>query len=284
MGNRVPDIYQVRESIFAIVGQEGATNFGIVKGEDGSALVIDADIRRIDEIETALRETGCNRVRYLLNTHENFDHSSGNDYFAQKGAIVLGSEGCWSALKEDGDAKFAEMAGRAPELKRRFPDLKMGLPQISFGQMATVHLPGFSIRLVYSAYNGKSHSRGDAIALLDPQGILFAGDLLYTEVHPVTIYGDIANWIQSIDFLLREGFACVVPGHGPVVRGKTAQKDAFLKFRSYLEDFHERLLEVSSGGKSAAEIESHMKSGKYASLGKTWMVKRNIEYFLKGRK
>ena len=29
------------------------------------------------------------------------------------------------------------------------------------------------------------------------------------------------------------------------------------------------------------DVESYMKSGAYAAMGKTWMVKRNIEYFLK---
>ena len=53
MEKSAPDIHQLQKSIFAVVGPEGATNFGIVKGEDGSALLIDADIRRMDEIEAA---------------------------------------------------------------------------------------------------------------------------------------------------------------------------------------------------------------------------------------
>lgn len=276
------NIYQLQKSVFAVVGADGLTNFGIVRGENGSALLIDADIRRMDEIEDALEKSGCSKVRYLFNTHENFDHSSANDYFEKNGAIVIGSEGCREALKEDGEAKFAEMAGRSPELTTRFPDLKMGMPHMTFAQTMTVHLPGFRVRLVYSAYNGKSHSRGDAIAILDDEEILFAGDLLYTNVHPVTVYGNIPNWIQSIDLLLGQHFACVVPGHGPVAEGSEKYEESFLKFRAYLEDFHARLVEIKSRQRSSAEIESYMKSGAYASLGKTWMVKRNIEYFLKG--
>ena len=282
MEKKVANVYVMREAIFAVLGAEGDTNFGIVRGKDGSALLIDADIRRMDEIDDALKKTGCSRVGYLVNTHENFDHSSANDYFEKNGAMVIASDGCWEALKEDGEGKFAEMAGRSPELKTRFPDLKMGMPQLTFAQTATVRLPGFSVRLVYSAFNGKSHSRGDTIVILDQEQILFAGDLLYTKVHPVTVYGDIPNWIQSIDLLLKENLADVVPGHGPVAKGSEAYKEAFLTFRRYLEDFYERLMEVKAGKKSSAEIETYMKSGSYASLGKTWMVKRNIEYFLGG--
>ena len=282
MGNDIAHIHQLKESVFAVIGEDGATNFGILKGSDGSAVLIDADIRRMDEIDDALQRTGCDKVRYLVNTHENFDHSSANDYFEKNGALVVGTEGCWQALQEDGDAKFAEMAGRSPELWTRFPGLKMGNLQVTFPQEITLRLPGVAVRVVFAAHNGKSHSRGDAIAILDQDQILFAGDLLYTDYHPVTVYGDIPNWMQSINRLLSQNFVSVVPGHGPVSSGgNDVYQRAFEKFRSYLEDFDGRLREIKAGKKSPGDVESYMKSGAYAAMGKTWMVKRNIEYFLK---
>lgn len=281
MGKTTADLYKLSDRAFAIVGDDGLTNFGIVKGDDGSALLIDGDIRRMDEIEDALQRTGCRAVRYHLNTHENFDHSSANQYFENNGAVVIGSDGCWEALQEDGEAKFAEMAGRTPELWTRYPDLKMGQVQITFAQALTLRLPGVEVRVRFAAHNGMSHSRGDAIAVLERERILFAGDLLYTDYHPVTVYGDIPNWIESIDHLLGQSFDYVVPGHGPVSHGETEYKRAFEKFRNYLIDFHGRLSEAKAGKTSAEEVAAHMKSGAYANMGKTWMVKRNIEYFLK---
>lgn len=68
-------------SVFAVIGRDGLTAFGLIKGADGSALLVDADIRRMDEIEQALKKTGCAKVRYLFNTHENFDHTSAKHYF-----------------------------------------------------------------------------------------------------------------------------------------------------------------------------------------------------------
>ena len=273
MGNGTANLQQIEESVFAVIGDDGATNFGIIQGEDASAILIDADIRRMDEIDDALKRTGCSKVRYLVNTHENFDHSSANDYFEKTGAIVIGSEGCWRALHDDGEAKFAEMAGRSPELWTKFPGLKMGNLQITFPREVTLRLPGVAVRIVYAAHNGKSHSRGDVIAILEKQQILFAGDLLYTDYHPVTIYGDIPNWVQSIDRLLDQNFVSVVPGHGPVSSGgKAVYKRALETFRSYLEDFDNRLKEIRLGKKSAGEVESYMKGGEYATMGKTWMV------------
>lgn len=282
MGKSKANVQQLKETVFVIIGHDGATNFGIIKGTDGSVVLIDADIRRMDEIDDALATTGCSKVRYLVNTHENFDHSSANQYFEKNGAIVIGTEGCWQALQEDGDAKFAEMAGRSPELWKKFPDLKMGNLQITFPQEISLQLPGVAVRLLFAAHNGKSHSRGDAVAILEQNRILFAGDLLYTDFHPVTIYGNIPNWIQSINNLLEWNFVTVVPGHGPVTSGgNDAYKAALLKFRSYLESFQDQLNEAKAGKKVSGDIESYMKSGEYAAMGKTWMVKRNIEYFLK---
>jgi cyclase len=282
MGNKTTNVQQLHESAFAVIGDDGATNFGIIKGKDASAILIDGDIRRMDEILDALKRTGCTKVRYLVNTHENFDHSSANDYFERMGAVVVGSEGCWQALKQDGDAKFAEMAGRSPELWARFPGLKMGNLQITFSREVTLRFAGLAVQIVYAAHNGKGHSRGDAIAILEEEQILFAGDLLYTDYHPVTIYGDIPNWVESLNGLLDQNFVSVVPGHGPVCRGgNEAYKHALVKFRSYLEDFDNRLKEIKSGKKSPEEVETYMKSGEYTGMGKTWMVKRNIEYFLK---
>src|SRR4051812_9767780 len=93
---------RISRSAYAIIGREGATNFTIIKASDGSAALIDADIRRIDEIEEALQATGCARVSYLIDTHEHFDHTSANYYFAQKQIPIVASAGCLQAMKDDG--------------------------------------------------------------------------------------------------------------------------------------------------------------------------------------
>jgi cyclase len=159
----------------------------------------------------------------------------------------------------------------------------MGNLNITFSQGIALHLAGVAVRLVFAAHNGKAHSRGDAIVILEQDRILFAGDLLYTDFHPVTIYGDIPNWIQSINHLIEQDFSCVVPGHGPVsINDNKVYKEALAKFQSYLEDFYERLKEVKSGKMNPGQLETYMKTGNYAAMGKTWMVKRNIDHFLRG--
>lgn len=169
-----------------------------------------------------------------------------------------------------------------PELFNRFPGLEVVFPHITFAAAATIHLPGVTVYSVYRAYNGHSHSKGDSIALIDGEEILFAGDLLYTEVHPVTFFGNVPNWLISLRALLEVGFKKVVPGHGPVVQGEREGKEAVRKLYGYLEDFYEQVGEAKVGRKTPKQVASHMTSGAYASLGKVRMVKRNIDHSLTG--
>ena len=103
------ELKQVSRSAFALVGPQGSTNFTIIKSRAGNAVLIDADIRRIDEIEEALQLTGCSRVCYLINTHEHFDHTSAKFYFAGRGIPIVASSGCARAMRDQGGPDFERM-------------------------------------------------------------------------------------------------------------------------------------------------------------------------------
>lgn len=64
---------------FGMIVEDGANIFGIVRGDDGAALLIDADIRRIDEIEQALEQTRCSRVKYYLSNNRRLPIRFTND-------------------------------------------------------------------------------------------------------------------------------------------------------------------------------------------------------------
>jgi glyoxylase-like metal-dependent hydrolase (beta-lactamase superfamily II) len=276
-------INQISRSVYAVIGPEGSTNFGIVKGSDNSAAVIDADIRRIDEIEEALQLTGCSKVSYLIDTHEHFDHTSANFYFAQRGIPIVASACCAVAMRDEGGPDFARMMQPVPELYERFPGLCLTLPDIVFGDSTKIALPGVTLHLRYSAENGHSHSKGDTTIYFEEEEILVAGDLLYTEVHPVTFFGNIPNWLTALKPLFECHYQQLLPGHGPAVQGEQAGRAYFKKMYDYLEDFHGRMVEVKAGRQNAEDVARHMVGGAYASFGKTRMVQRNINHFLTGR-
>ena len=276
-------IYQAGKSTYVIIGPEGATNFSIVKAASRAAVLIDVDIRRIDEVEEALKLTGCSEVEYLINTHEHFDHTSGNFCFRGRGIPIVASAGCVGAMRDDGGADFERMMKPVPELYERFPGLSLTLPDVVFTDQTKVTLPGVTLHLEYRAENGHSHSKGDTTIYFEEEEIFIAGDLLYTEVHPVTFFGNIPNWLTALKPLFQTHYKQLVPGHGPAVEGEQAGRSYFKKMHDYLEDFYGHLEEIKSGRKSSEEVAKHMQSGNYTGLGKTRMVERNINQYLTGR-
>ena len=276
-------IHPAGKSAYVIVGPEGATNFSIVKGAGGGAVLIDADIRRIDEVEEALKLTGCTEVKYLINTHEHFDHTSGNFYFRERSVPIVASAGCVGAMRDEGGSDFERMMKPVPELYERFPGLSLTLPDVVFTDRSQVSLPGVTLHLEYRAENGHSHSKGDTTIYFEEEEVFIAGDLLYTEVHPVTFFGNIPNWLTALKPLFQTHYKQLVPGHGPAVEGEQAGHSYFQKMHDYLEDFYGNLEEMKSGRKNRDEVVKHMQSGHYARLGKTRMVERNINQFLTGR-
>ena len=276
-------LQQLSKSVYVLVGAEGATNFGIVKAGDGTAVLIDADIRRMDEIEEALRLTGCARVGYLVNTHEHFDHTSANYYFAQRRIPIVASAACTQAMKDEGEADFARMMAPVAHLYQRFAGLRLTPPDMVFEDTTKLTLPGVTLHLKYRAENGHSHSKGDTTLYCEEDETLIAGDLLYTEVHPVTFFGNIPNWLSALKPLCQTDYKRLVPGHGPAVESVQAGRQYFKRMYDYLEDFYGNLREIEAGRKTAEEVAGHMLGGAYAPLGKTRMVERNINQFLTGR-
>src|SRR5258706_15103527 len=257
-------IHQLSKSSYAVIGPEGATNFSIVKGSDGSAVLVDADIRRIDEVEEAVRLTGCARIAYLVDTHEHFDHTSANFYFAQKQIPIVASAGCVGAMRDDGPADFDRMLKPVPELYQRFPGLSLTLPTVVFDKSTEIKIPDVTLRLEYRAENGHSHSKGDTTLNFEEEEVFIAGDLLYTEVHPVIFFGNIPNWLTALKPLFQPPYKQLVPGHGPAVDSEHAGRNYFKKMYDYLEDFYSNLEEIKSGRKSCDEVAKHMLSGSYA--------------------
>jgi len=161
--------------------------------------------------------------------------------------------------------------------------LSLTLPDMVFSDRTQVTLPGVTLQLEYRAENGHSHSKGDTTIYFEEEEIFIAGDLLYTEVHPVTFFGNIPNWLTALKPLFQTHYKQLVPGHGPAVDGEQAGRGYFQKMHDYLEDFYGNLEEIRSGRKSREEVAKHMRAGDYAGLGKTRMVERNINQFLTGK-
>ena len=77
---------------------------------------------------------------------------------------------------------------------------------------------------------GPAHTRGDTLALLPAEGVLYSGDILFNGAHPIAWAGPLTNWIAACDRVLALDPAVIVPGHGPLADG-----GAVAELKAYLE-------------------------------------------------
>ena len=63
---------------------------------------------------------------------------------------------------------------------------------------------------------GPAHTRGDTLALLPDERVLFSGDILFNGAHPIAWAGPVSNWIAACERILAMDLEVIVPGHGPL--------------------------------------------------------------------
>ena len=262
-------LQKLTDTVYSFIGHDGDPNHGFVVTEKGVA-VIDNDIRYIGQFMEAIRKTTRQEIKYLINTHHAFDHTSANHVFAEKGAVIISSLRSREYLAEIGEQKIAEMGTRDENLRELTRGLKVTLPDITFDHRLSIHLGSQLLELIFV---GHCHSVGDIIVYIPKEKIVFAGDLLLYKNHPNIREGNMVNWIQALDLIYGLPVETIVPGHGGIIKGKEecrVIKEYFLKVKSKVEE------EVKQG-KNLEDIKRDFSLPEYRDWGKTKWLAITIE-------
>jgi glyoxylase-like metal-dependent hydrolase (beta-lactamase superfamily II) len=173
--------------------------------------------------------TGKPRVRWVVNTHEHFDHVLGNGAFteaaihAHENALV-GIPSSTAHIKEliaadrDPDPEHPEITD---EILQDVLDTEPVLPDRTFSSAATIDLGDRYLELLHL---GRGHTDGDLVVCVPDCDVMFAGDLVEESPDREATPGFGSDcwpleWADTLDrviSLLRPQ-SLVVPGHGMVV-------------------------------------------------------------------
>jgi cyclase len=94
---------------------------------------------------------------------------------------------------------------------------------------------------------GPAHTRGDVLVHVPDAGLVYTGDLLFADAHPVIWEGPLANWVEACDLILDLAPATVVPGHG-----RLATPADVRQVRDYLVH-----IDAEAGARHAAGMSAH---------------------------
>jgi len=87
-------------------------------------------------------------------------------------------------------------------------------------------------------YMGKAHSDGDLSMLVEPDKVLFSGDIIFEGRVPFVGSADTKKWLETLTRLETGGLTALIPGHGPA---STNPKETISLTRAYLAYLRESM-------------------------------------------
>jgi glyoxylase-like metal-dependent hydrolase (beta-lactamase superfamily II) len=166
---------------------------------------------------------------------------------------ILASRDTYDLIAERGEQDKASEIGRFPRLFRNAESIPPGLvwPTMTFKGEMTVNLGNLEVKLLQV---GRGHTKGDTIAWLPKQKILFAGDLVEYQSTPYAGDCYFREWPRTLDRLGDFKAEQMVPGRGPALKNATEVRQALAGTRAFLTDLYSSVQQGAAAGKDLKTI------------------------------
>jgi len=170
-------------------------------------------------------------IKTLICTHGDGDHWYGNELV--KGAEIISTTAAKEDMEKGNPAMLAimlNMMKNVPTAMGRF--MKNGIGRFQFdGITPTYPTRCIDERTALKVGNrtielipvGPAHTRGDMLVYLPEERVLFAGDIIFSEVTPVIHSGPVTRYIDVLKSILDMDVDVIVPGHGPITDKRSAE-------------------------------------------------------------
>ena len=193
---------------------EGDPNSGVVIGDDG-VMVIDTQATPAMALDVIrhIRTVTDKPIKYVVLTHYHAVRVLGAS--AYKAGEIIASQATYEMIEERGRQDMDSEIGRFPRLFRgaeAIPGLTW--PTLTFDRELTLWMGKLEVRLIHV---GGGHTRGDTIAWLPAQKVLFSGDLVEYNAGIYTGDAQLQEWPESLDKLRALAPEKLVPGRGPAL-------------------------------------------------------------------
>ncbi len=276
-------VRKVGEGLYATIsdpskGFQTVCNGGFLVGKDG-ALLIEGFISvagagfQMD----ALRMVSQVPVKGALDTHYHFDHSMGNAFFGANGIPLWAHVNTAKRIVESyGAMQGTDKAAFLGPLEKAIKEAKTETARkhreeylanvttvFNVSNSTVLALPNRpvdpsklpmkvdlgGVTAVIENYPG--HSGTDVIVRVPEQNVVYAGDLLFSNMYPVTFdtQATVSGWRQTLKtFASWDKDTVFVPGHGPIC----GQEGVALS-RALFDDIEDQAQKMHKAGVPAAE-------------------------------
>jgi len=214
-------VTKVAAHSYYVLGQAGVvsssnegfnSNAGFVVTSDGvvvfDALGTPALGKRLAEL---IAKTTTQPIKRVVVSHYHSDHFYGLQALRRAGVDVWAHELVRDYLATDAPA--ARLLERKQSLAPWVNDkTRIVVPDRFLGEDTQFRMGGLTFHVMHA---GPAHTPEDLMMLVEEDGVLFVGDLMFTGRIPFVADADVTSWIKAIDRVLAFKPRVVVGGHGP---------------------------------------------------------------------
>ena len=225
---------------------EGDPNSGVVIGDD-AVMVLDTQATPVmaADVIRRIREVTDKPIKYVVLSHYHAVRVLGASAYGA--SEIIASEDTRDLIVERGAADMKSEIERFPRLFQSVETIPgLTWPTMTFKGEMTVWLGKIEVRLMQL---GRGHTKGDTVAWLPQQKILFSGDLVEFDATPYAGDAYFRDWPQTLDNIAALGPEKLVPGRGAALVTPEQVRAGLAGTRNFIADVH-------------ASVEAGVKAGK----------------------
>jgi glyoxylase-like metal-dependent hydrolase (beta-lactamase superfamily II) len=285
---------QVTEHVYFVQGVPGVAtdNEGFIS--NAGVIVTGAGVVIFDALGTpALSQLLLEKIHKITDepivrvivSHYHADHIYGLQVFEDLDAEILAPAGAEKYLASDNAGERLD--------ERRFTldpwvndNTRLVYPDQYLGEGMQFHLGDveFVITVV-----GNAHSDGDLTLFVEPDRVLFSGDIIFEGRVPFLGDSNTRHWVQILERMEKEQLVALVPGHGGVAE---RPNEAISLTRRYLVYLREKMGEAANDfvpfGHAYEEIDwsgfDHLPAFEEANRRNAYQVYLSMEAEMLGRR
>jgi len=182
-----------------------------------------------------IRKRTSKDIRYMVVSHYHADHIYGLQAFRDHSrAIIIAQENSsdYTENKETSDERADERLDQRRDALAPWVDEHTRIipPDITFDDRLTIALGGKHFSLIFA---GPAHSKSDIMMMVEPDGVLFAGDIVQNGRIPFMNSDDVSttHWLKALDDVRALDPKYIIPGHG---HPSAAAQEAIAFTRDYI--------------------------------------------------
>jgi glyoxylase-like metal-dependent hydrolase (beta-lactamase superfamily II) len=239
---------------------EGDPNTGIIIGDD-SVMIIDATATPVmaQSVIERVRSITDKPIKYVLLTHYHAVRVLGASGYRSEGLEhIIASRDTYDLIIERGQQDMDSEIGRFPRLFQAVESVPgLTWPTLTFKGEMSIWMGKLEVQIKQL---GAGHTKGDTIAWLPNEKVLFSGDLV--EYDAACYAGDahLAQWPGTLDRLAQMQADKLVPGRGPALMSPKEVQAGIAYTRDFVATLYESAQEAVRAGKDLKATMAHVRA------------------------